>query len=307
MLSVRFLLDALVQTCIVLSFTTDISAEVRRLMEPDRTFIRRFIPPQEFDGSQVDFTSFNIDETHDLFKQYRNAWFSRARVWDLVVDQVELNPQWPISGDAVELAHSATNARPGPLQGAFQTAFETLQREHPLDWLEADVRIDLFKMAEILALASQRGDPGINLAEQAIRERTELLARWNSLASAAPPTPAVRQFADLAAAWLAASGFATIERSSITLPSGRLHVLGVTSAGKTGDLGLLVIPNRFLTTSDWDILRELASNSYQQVVILTEKSDFEWVYSPSPYPYRYSGTGDVHLGNYSHVLRFRPE
>ncbi len=307
-LNVRFLLDALVRTCIVLSFTTDVFEEIRKVVPQDRTFLRRFIPPQEFNGTGLDFREFNMEEARQLYGRFRDAWFDRARGFGFVVGAVAGQPHWPISWDAVELARAATTARPGPLQGIFQSAFEALQRRHPGDWLSPSTFVDLRLMAEVIEVAAKRAEHGVDLSRKEVQRQMKLLGDWERLASKSARGPSPARLADVFGAWLEAAEFTLTKRSATQIPSGTLYMLPVTKGRQTGNVGLLCLLNHGPGEDDLVVLNKLvAMSAVHQVIVVTKQDHFDWIYSPWDRPIQYDGAGQRDLGNYTYVLRLGPE
>jgi len=306
-LNVRFLLDTLLHSCIMLSLTTDIFEEVMKVVPADRTFLRRFIPPQEFNGTELAFGSFNMEEARQLYARFREMWLRKARDFGLSVEKVEGRIDWPISSDAVELARNATTARPGPLQGIFQSAFETLQREHPRDWLSSSIFVDLRLMAEVVSIASLRAEHGVDLAQEQTRRQVAVLAEWDKLTSSLAEDPTPVQLADAVQGWLETKDFG-VKRGTTRIPSGTAYTFVVADRRNSGTMGLLPLLSSVPTKDDIQALNAMVTmGEAHQILIVTKQEDFNWVYARWGKPVDYDGPWKHDLSNYSYVLQLTPE
>lgn len=307
MFSIRFLLDSLLKTCIVLAFTTDIFGMVQDVTKGDVTFQRRLIPSQEFDGSDLSFQAFNLEETREMYLGYRGVWLSKATAAGLDIAVVKNRTEWPISPSAIELVLEATTGRPGALQEVFQSSFEAIQ-DQDQEWLRTGINVDLKFMANVIYSISRTAPYGLDMDKGDVRRRIDFLRGWAEQTSTPSSYPTEPQVVDVIKAILELADFKVTGSTVDKLSSTHLYVLNVEANFKMGNIGVLVMPDTFITKGDIEILNDFVTdNKVHQLVLFTQKEGFEWIYSPSPFPSDHEGTRKRNLSNYSYVLRFSKE
>lgn len=307
MFSVRFLLDSLLRTCIVLSFTNDVFRAVQSLISGDITFLRRVIPPREYDGTPLDFQDFNLEETMEMYSTYRDIWLDKAKEAGAEVGHLSKNPDWPISSDAIELAHEATSKRPGPLQEVFQAAFQSLlreQREVP----SGDEYVGLIDMANVIRSESRTSPYGWETERGDVKQKIDMLREWTKRISNYTGQPPVLGLMNVTKALLEADNFKVNSQPNEKLDSTQLHVFSIEADSRVGRLGVIVYPDNFATMGDVRKLNDAVSDGLvHQIAVYTCKTDFHWIYSPSEFPFDHEGPRKRNLSNYSYVMRFTKE
>ena len=302
MINVKFLLDTLLRTCIILSFTADIYEKVRHLIEDDRTFMRRFISPQDFDGDPIPFQEFSLEETRQLYYAYRNSWIERVRRMQVDISSVKDSLDWPISSEAIELAQDATNRRPGPLMILFQSAFELVQQDGK-DWLRPSNRINIQDMAELIYLATERKEHGIDISSDLTYRKISILRKFRTEKTNGGAMPSSEDLASFIKGWLKIKKISTVSERSIQLSSGKLIILTLAAGKSQVRVGFVPFWDSTLKSQDIDELNAIiSSNRAHRIMIFTSKPDFDWAYSG------FDSVGDVisphrrHLGNYTYVV-----
>ncbi len=308
-LNVRFLLDSLQRTCILLCLTSIIFEEAYRFVSQDRTFLRRFIAPQEYDGTRLDFKAFTETEASSLYGEYRDFWLHNVQGLDDRTRSTLREIGWPISREAVFLAREAAAGRPGPFQRILQSAFEMLRAKFPDAWLDPHSVVDLSLMAKVIALAARRAEAGIDVSNEELQRRLALLANWDERILELPRTIADSDLVSVLERLLAVSGFGVKNGARPNrLTVGQVHIREVTKGGRSGRLGLLIARDALPSDEDIRALNLLvATGTLHQLLILTRRADFDWVYSPRDHPVEFTRPNQRHLGNFSYVARLSPE
>jgi hypothetical protein len=141
--------------------------------------MRRFIGPQEYDGTPLNFIGFNLNETFELYNQYRLRWLDRRMqnkdITQELYTKLSNNPDWPITKDAIVLAWRATSKTPSALQEIFQDAVNFLRSRHKDDFLNHKHTISLKDMAELIHRAHSRPESDINLTEKKLIDEVMIL------------------------------------------------------------------------------------------------------------------------------------
>ncbi len=242
-LAVRFLLDMLDRTCLLLGFTTAIYDEVYKVIEPDRTFQRRFVTPQEFNGEPLAFEAFGLGEAGEMYNRYRDEWLSRALEDDLITQRESedlVAADWPLSRDAVDLAWEATDHLPRSLQQLFQRSFEELRIRGGDQWRSGRENVGLVEMARVIEAASRQGDAGLELHDEAVGSKLRILHEWNGRSAAArriETSALALTFSDL----LTAGGMETRGITGATVGGVPLRSILISSSGREGKLAVLFL------------------------------------------------------------------
>lgn len=316
LISIRLLLEDLHKACFVLSLTHSILDEAKGkggCLREDRTFSRRFIGPQEYDGTQLNFVGFNLSETLEMFRYYRDKWLER-RLADGEIDQERHDEfkksEWPISKDAISLAWKATNKTPWALQLLFQNAFNGLKTEYfSNDWFNPENTVNLQQMARVIETAVRRAESGVSIGEvefgDTIRilqdERNYLTSPISNIES--KEYTIVRFIKDI------------IEEIGFTaewpghFQSRNTYILKVKESTNSNNyqyLGFLIALDRPVTESDVNFLNELVMGELRYkpryVIILTNDENCRDVYDGVGGVQR-RFTRECHLGNYTYLIQ----
>jgi hypothetical protein len=316
LISIRLLLEDLHKACFVLSLTHSILDEAKGkggCLAEDRTFSRRFIGPQEYDGTQLNFMGFNLSETFEMFKYYRDRWLKR-RLADGEIDQEEYdrfkNSEWPISKDAIALAWEATNKMPWALQLLFQNAFNDLKSEYSNnDWFNPENIVNLQQMARVIETAVRRAESGVSIGEVEFENTIRILrdeGRYltiplNNIESREDTI--VRFIKDI----IEEIGFTT--KGIIPFNERKAYILNVmesTNSNNYQPLGFLIALDRPVTESDVKFLNKLVTGELRYkpryVIILTNDENCRDVYDGVG-GVRRRFTRECHLGNYTYLIQ----
>jgi len=314
LISIRLLLEDLHKACFVLSLTHSILEEAKgRYLAEDRTFSRRFIGPQEYDGIQLNFVGFNLSETSEMFKYYRDRWLER-RLADGEIDQERYDEfkksEWPISKDAISLAWEATNKTPWALQLLFQNAFNDLKTEYSNnDWFNPENIVKPHQMSRVIETAVRRAESGVSIGEAELENTIRILGdegRYltiplNNLESREDTV--VRFIKDI----IKENGF-TAEwlGRSLSKNTYLLKVMESPNSNNYQSLGFLIALDRPVTESDVNFLNGLVTGGMRYtpryVIIITNDENCRGVYDGVG-GVRREFTRECHLGNYTYLIQ----
>ncbi|MEA2074858.1 MAG: hypothetical protein U9O85_03875 [Euryarchaeota archaeon] len=316
LISIRLLLEDLHKACFVLSLTHSILDEAKGVggcLAEDRTFSRRFIGPQEYDGTPLNFIGFNLSETFEMFKYYRDRWLER-RLADGETDQERYDEfkksEWPISKDAISLAWGATTKTPWALQLLFQNAFNDLKSEYfNNDWFNLENIVTPQQMARVIETAVRRAESGVSIGEVEFENTIRILRDEGRYLTV--PLNNIESREDTIVRFIKG----IIEEIGFTteglIPSKKrkaylLKVMESTNSNNYQYLGFLIALDRPVTESDVNFLNELVMGELRYkpryVIILTNDENCRDVYD---------GVGGVqrrfirecHLGNYTYLIQ----
>ena len=307
-LAVRFLLDMLDRTCVILGFTTAIYDEVYKVIEPDRTFLRRFITPQEFNGEPLTFDAFGLSETREMYDRYRQEWLQRASEDGLLAPRDRnglLEGHWPFSPEAVQLAWEATDHLPRSLQQLFQRAFEELRVLGGDQWLSGREEIGLIEMAGVIEAASRQGDAGLEIHGETLASKLRILRKWNERSQRGKEVdiPALALiFADL----LKAEGMETNSVTAATVGEIPLTSIQISSLGGEGKLFILMLED-VSPESLLSVLRALAGtlewDRNVRFLVLCKPDSIDQVQEAWRESINYASDPAIfHLGNSGYIL-----
>jgi len=315
LITVRLLLENLDKATFVLSLTHSVLDEAKRkYLAEDRTFSRRFIGPQEYDGTPLNFKGFSFSETLELYHVYRNRWLhrrlERGEITKEGYDELK-NSDWPISEDAISLAYRATNKTPRALQFLLQHALNNLRERYPDEWLNPRNIVYPEQMAQIIDIAERRAVSGMSISDAQFKHKIQILKAPNNYFDA-----------QIDVAQKHKSSIVEVIRDIIKdtgFDTGRLlqpdyedsYILEVrTSEDKNySAIGFLIILGRKMTKEDIEFLYSLTSGGK-----LGHNVEYVLVINDNGNEYRYGIYGDFkpidfiqkygrHLGNYTYLLR----
>jgi len=316
LISIRLLLEDLHKACFVLSLTHSILDEAKGeggCLAEDRTFSRRFIRPQEYDGTQLNFVGFNLSETSEMFKYYRDKWLER-RLADGEIDQERYDEfkksEWPISKDAISLAWKATAKTPSALQLLFQNAFNDLKTEDfSNNWFNPKNIVNTQQMSRVIETAVRRAESGVSIGEVEFEHTIRILNdERNYLTSPiinieSKDHTVMRFIKDI------------IEEIGFTaewpghFQSRNTYILEVKESTNSNNyqyLGFLIALDRPVTESDVNFLNELVMGKFRYkpryVIILTNDENCRDVYDGVGGVQR-RFTRECHLGNYTYLIQ----
>jgi hypothetical protein len=309
LITIRLLLEDLHKTCFVLSLTHNILEEAKgKYLAEDRTFSRRFIGPQEYDGSPLNFIGFDRGETFEMYNVYRNRWLKR-RLDDGEINQEEYDKfeksEWPISKEAISLAWEATNNKaPYALQSLFQHALNELRTAYD-EWFNPDTVIQEQQMAHVIEIAVNRAESGIRVSEEEFEHKINILTNEDRYLIPVNNTEWEYAIALFSKKLIEESGFATEGKRG---PKGA-YILNVTEPinNESQPLGLFIALNRTITETDITSLNKLVTKELKKinpryVIVFTNDKNCRGVYDGIGGPKR-EFTEICHLGNYTYVVQ----
>ena len=316
LISIRLLLEDLHKACFVLSLTHSILDEAKGeggCLAEDRTFSRRFIGPQEYDGSQLNFVGFNLSETFEMFRYYCDKWLER-RLADGEIDQERYDEfkksEWPISKDAISLAWKATNKTPWALQLLFQNAFNDLKTEYfSNDWFNPENSVNPQQMSRVIETAVRRAESGVSIGEVEFKHTIRILNDERNYLTSPISNSESKDYTVM----LFIKDI--IEEIGFTaewpghFQSRNTYILKVKESINSNNyqyLGFLIALDRPVTESDVNFLNGLVMGELRYkpryVIILTNDENCRDVYD------RVGGvqqrfTRECHLGNYTYLIQ----
>ena len=315
LISIRLLLEDIHKACFVLSLTHNILEEAKgRYLAEDRTFSRRFIGPQEYDGTQLNFMGFNLSETFEMYENYRNRWLKR-RLAEGEIDKAEYdrfkNSEWPISKDAISLAWAATNQTPWALQFSFQNAFNNLKTEYSdTDWFNPENIVNPQQMAGVIETAVRRAESGISISDVAFEHTIRILrdeSRYlrTSINNIKSKEEAIVLFIrDI----IDDIGF-TIEGAWHLPYEGKTYILKLSESTNSNNnqyLGFLIKLDSPVDQNDINFLNRLITERKKYkpryVAIISNDKNCQEVYDGVGGVQRVH-TGQCHLGNYTYLIQ----
>lgn len=315
LISIRLLLEDLHKACFVLSLTHSILDEAKGeggCLAEDRTFSRRFIGPQEYDGTQLNFVGFNLCETSEMFRYYRDKWLER-RLADGEIDQEGYDEfkksEWPISKDAISLAWKATNKTPWALQLLFQNAFNDLKTEYSNNgWFNPENIVKPQQMARVIETAVRRAESGVSIGEAELENTIRILGNEERYLTIAlnniesKEYTVMRFIKDI----IKEIGF-TAEWPG-RFQSRNTYILKVMESTNSNNyqyLGFLIALDRPVTESDVNFLNGLVTGGIKYtpryVIIITNDENCRGVYDGVGIHKRF--ISECHLGNYTYLVQ----
>lgn len=316
LITLRLLLDDLDRTCILLSLTHNIYDMMEPAIREDRTFLRRFIGPQEYDGSKLNFMGFNKDETFDMYEQYKNNWLERffynGNIKDDVYNELKEH-EWPISNDAISLIWETTNHTPGILQKLFQRALDDLVEKYPDKWLNPSNNITAELIASTIETFVDRGVSGMNVFDEKLKNKIAILKEPDRYFGVTKKHPFEDMFIQTMVDLIKQKGFIVGEKFSTERKGCYIQKLSKLNGGEMRKfaLGFFIISGKNITKRDIEFLNKFISKNqqgYEITYILVVTIDgYKDIYDPWNGPIELSGPFGHHLGNYTYTIPFDSE
>jgi len=313
LITIRLLLEDLYKTCFILSLTHNILEEAKgRYLNKDKTFSRRFIGPQEYDGSHLNFIGFNLSETFEMYKVYRNRWLKqRLNAGEIALETYDnfLKSEWPISKEAIELAwEAASNKAPFALQSLFQDAFNELRATYLYDeWFDPGNLIQEQQMANVIEIAVKRGRSGISFGEIEFKHKIDILRNEGGYFAISIHNLAIAHTIALFIKEVVEEAGFTTEWLGHSRERGA-YILNVKEpiSNASKPLGLLIALNREISEGDITFLNELLAGQRnikpRYFIVITNDENCKGIYDGFGGPRR-EFTEICHLGNYTYVLQ----
>lgn len=316
LMTVRLLLENLDKTTFILSLTHSILDKAKgKYLAEDRTFSRRFIGPQEHDGTPLNFEGFSFSETLELYRVYRNRWLDRrlekGEINKNLYDELK-NNDWPISKDAVALLWEATNKTPRTLQWLFQDTLNDLRERLPTEWLNTRNIVYPEQMAQIIETAERRAVSGMSISDVQFKHKIQILKASNNYfditlnMTQKPEDSIVGVVKDI----VEENGFGIGKLLQLDYKGSYLLEVSRTIDDKNySAIGFLIILGREITERDIDLLYSLTSgeqrgHNVEYVLVITDNlKDSEYGIYGDFEPIGFKKKHDRHLGNYTYLLR----
>lgn len=317
LITLRLLLDDFDRTCILLSLTHNIYEEIEPAIRKDRTFLRRFIGPQEYDGSKLNFMGFNLDETYDMYEQYKIKWLERLFYNGNIKENLFLElkeNEWPISKDAISLIWESTNQTPGILQKLFQRALDDLIDNYPENWLNPNKNITPESMASTIETFFGRGVSGMKLKpDENLKNKIAILKDSDRFFRVIERYPFEDVFIQTAVDLLKKQGFSVGRKFDTEMKGCYIQELSKQDGSeiKKFALGFFVISGKNINYEEIEFLNKFISKNQQgyeiTYILIVTIDGYKDIYEPWNGPIDVYGPFGHNLGNYTYTIPFDSE
>lgn len=285
---------------------------MEKIIKEDRTFVRRFIGPQEYDGSKLNFTGFNIDETFEMYRAYKEKWlkryFDKGEIKAGLYHELR-ESEWPISKDAISLIWEATNNTPGILQKLFQRALNDLEKKYPDNWLNPNNNITPKSIASAIEIFISRGESGMKLLDKNLKNKISVLKEPDRYFGVMTKHSLDDVFIQVAVDLIKKKGFIVGEKFKTEQNGCYIQELSKPDNGviKKFALGFLISHGKSIAEEDIKFLNKLISKrqgGYEVTYILIVTSyGYKYIYDPwNRKPIHIFGPFGHHLGNYTYTI-----